>query len=85
MSEVEKKSCIALPDKGDHSRLIPSKLCPNQGGGSSEESYGPGAELLITIRVHAGPALLQSRDLPASGSDLWFFVVVQSLSCCDSL
>ena len=27
LSEVEKKSCIALPDKGDHSRLMPSKLC----------------------------------------------------------
>lgn len=27
LSEVEKKSFIALPDKGDHSRLMPSKLC----------------------------------------------------------
>ena len=35
------------------------------------------------MRVHAGPAFLQYRDLLASGSqshDLWFFVVAQSLS-----
>ena len=66
MGEVEKNSFIALPGKGGHSRLMPSKLCvPTQGvgrveAGFGEEFYSTGSRvgLLIRIRVRAGPAFL---------------------------
>ena len=35
LGEVEKNSFIALPGKGGHSRLMPSKLCVPTGGGIS--------------------------------------------------
>ena len=60
LGEVEKKSFIALPGKGGHSGLVPSKtVCPNPGG-FGEEFYSSGlrAGLLIRIRVCVGPALL---------------------------
>ena len=66
LDEVEQNSFIALPGKGAHSGLMPSKLCiPTQG--ACEESYSQGVGLLIRIRVPAGPAFLQSRDHLASG------------------
>ena len=71
MGEVEENSFIALPGKGAHSGLMPSKLCvPNPGSGGGvvhEESYSQGAGLLIRIRVTAGPAFLQTRDHLTSG------------------
>ena len=60
LGEVEKKSFIALPGKGGHSRLIPLKaVCPNLGGfGVEFYSNGSRARLLIRIRVCAGLVLL---------------------------
>ena len=60
LGEVEKNSIIALPGKGGHSGLVPWKtVCPNPGG-FGEEFYSSGwrMELLIRIKVCAGPALL---------------------------
>ena len=37
--EIEKNSSIALPGKGGHSRLLPSKLCVPSLKGFDEESY----------------------------------------------
>ena len=71
LGEVEKKSFIALPGRGGHSRLMPSKtVCPNPGG-FGEEFYSNGSRvgLLIRIRVCAGPA---SFNL-ASGGPLMSF------------
>ena len=69
LGEVEKDSFIALPGKGGHNRLVPSKLCPNLGlQETCEESYswgwgwGERRSLLIRIRVCAGSGFLQSRD-----------------------
>ena len=42
LGEVEKKSFIALPGKGGHSGLMPSKLCTP--GGGSEEFYSNGSK-----------------------------------------
>ena len=40
LGEVEKKSFIALPGKGGHSRLLPLKtVCPHPGG-FGEEFFG---------------------------------------------
>ena len=48
--EVEKKSFIALPGKGRHSRLLPSKtMCPNSGE-FSEEFYGSGSRVGLLKR-----------------------------------
>ena len=61
VGEVEKNSFIALPGKGGHSGCVPSKLCvPTWRGGSEFCSNGSRVELLIRIRVCAGPALLSS-------------------------
>ena len=54
--DIEKKSFIALPSKGGHSQLLPSKLCVSTLGGFGEsfiamvQKWG----LLIMIRVCAG-------------------------------
>ena len=58
--EVEKDSFTALPVKGGHSRLMPLKNCvPNpEGLGKEFFSNGLRTELLIKIRVCAGPTLL---------------------------
>ena len=57
--EVEKNSCIALPGKGGHGRLVPLKtVCPSLGGFGEFYSTGLKAGLPIRIRVCAGPALL---------------------------
>ena len=72
LGEVEKNSFIALPGKGGHSRLVPSKLCvPGTGreGSGCKEFYNQGAGLLIGIVVHAGPTFPQSRDHLASGDE----------------
>ena len=64
MGEVEKNSFIALPGKGGHKGLMPSKtVCPNPGcggGALGEEFYSSGSRvgLLIMIRVCARPAFL---------------------------
>ena len=60
LGEVEKNSFIALPGKEGHSGLMPLKsVCPNLGGfGEEFYSNGSRAELLIRVRVCAGPALL---------------------------
>ena len=57
---VEKNSFIALPGEGGHSGLVPLKtVCPNpEGFGEEVYSNGSRAELLIRIRVCAGPPLL---------------------------
>ena len=62
--EAEKNNFVALPGRGGHSRLVPSKLCvPTRGGvggGFGEEFYSSGSRvgLLRRIRVCAGPAFL---------------------------
>ena len=61
--EVEKNSFIALPGKGGHSGLVPSKNCvsqPGGWGGFGKEFYSNSsrAGLLIRVRVCEGPALL---------------------------
>ena len=54
--DIEKKSFIALPSKGGHSQLLPSKLCVSTLGGFGEnfiamvQKWG----LLIMIRGCAG-------------------------------
>ena len=54
LGEVEKNSFIALPSKGDHSGLMPSKLCPRE---------FPGSPVVRTWRFHCcGP-----RSSPLSG------------------
>ena len=60
LSEVEKNSFIALPGKGGHSGLVPSKIvCPNlEGFGKEFYSNGSRIGLLKRNRVCAGPALL---------------------------
>ena len=60
LGEIEKNSFIVLPVKGRHSGLMPLKtVCPNLGGfGQEFYSNGSRAELLIRVRVCAGPALL---------------------------
>ena len=42
--EVNKNSFIALPGKGDPSRLMPSKLCVPQPGGGMEKVYSSGSK-----------------------------------------
>ena len=39
---MEENSFIAFPGKGDHSQLMPSKLCPNLGEVVCEESHSQG-------------------------------------------
>ena len=54
LGEVEKNSFIALPGKGGHSGLMPSKtVCPNP-----IYSNGSRVGLLISIRVCAGTVVL---------------------------
>ena len=56
---VGKDNFTALPGKGGHSGLMPSKPCvPTWGVGG--KSYSRGAGLLIRVRMCAGPAFLQS-------------------------
>ena len=50
MSEVAKNTFIALPGKGGHSRIRPSKLCV--------PTEGERMELLIRIRVCTGPEVV---------------------------
>ena len=60
LGKVEKNSFIALADKGGQGGLLPlSTVCLNLGG-SGEEFYSNSSrnELLIRVRVCAGPALL---------------------------
>ena len=47
LDEVEKYSFIALPGKGGHSGLMPSKSCPGEG---SEESYSNGSKRAWSAR-----------------------------------
>ena len=56
LGEAEKNRFIALPRKGGHSGLMPSRLCVPIGGGS-EESYSNGSRSRVVDkeRVHAGP------------------------------
>ena len=42
LGEVEKNSFIALPGKGDQSRLMPSK-CVSQPGGCGEDFHSNGS------------------------------------------
>ena len=60
LGEVEKNSFIALPGKGGHSGLVPSKTVCLNPRGFGEEFYSSGSRvgLLIRVRVRAGPALL---------------------------
>ena len=50
LSEVAKNTFIALPGKGGHSRIRPSKLCV--------PTEGERMELLIRIRVCTGPEVV---------------------------
>ena len=60
LGETKKNSFIALPGKGGHSGLMPSKLCVPTQGGFGEEFYNSisRAGLLRRIRVCVGPAFL---------------------------
>ena len=51
LGEVEKHSFIALPGKGRHSRLPPSKtVCPHPGG-FGEEFYSNGSRVGLLTRL----------------------------------
>ena len=51
LGEVEKNSIIALPGKGGHSRLLPSKtMCPNLAG-FDEEFYSNGSRVGLLIKL----------------------------------
>ena len=69
MGEVEKKCFTALPGKGGHSGLVPSKLCVPAWRGS-EEFYSNGSERACSARGHA-PDWLVGRQESAS-STFWF-------------
>ena len=43
LGEIEKNSSIALPGKGGHSRLMPSKTVFQPRGGFGEEFYSKGS------------------------------------------
>ena len=74
LGEVEKNSFIVLPGKGGHSRLMPLKtVCPNPGGfGVEFYRSSSRVELLIRIRVCAGPAVLSSGLRWSPDELLWF-------------
>ena len=74
--EVEKNSFTALTGKGGHSRIMPSKLCPNLQVGMVVRSLiamVQGTVLLIRIAAPAGPTFLHSRHHLASGGLLMSF------------
>ena len=51
LGEVEKNSFIALPDKGGHSGLLPSKtVCPGPGG-FDEEFYSNSSRMRSLTRL----------------------------------
>ena len=51
MGEVEKYSFIALPGKGEHTRLLPQKtMCPNPRG-SDEGFYNSGSKMESLTRL----------------------------------
>ena len=56
LGEIEKNSFLALPGKGGHSRLLPSKTVRPNPGGFGEECYSSSSRsrLLVRIRVCAG-------------------------------
>ena len=62
LGEVEKESFIALPDKGGHRRLLPSKTVCTNPGGFDEGFYSNGSRVgsLTRLGVCAGPALPSS-------------------------
>ena len=73
LDEIEKKNFIALPDKGGHSRLLPSKtMCPNPGG-FDEEFYSSGSRVGLLIRLGCVQGL-HSSNLVSGNLDelLWF-------------
>ena len=50
LGEVERNSFLALPGKGGHVELMPSRLCVSHPGASSEEFYsarGAGRDKLV--------------------------------------
>ena len=72
MGEAEKNSFIALPGKGGHSRLMPTKpVCPNPGR-FGEAIYGDCSRVGLMIRLVSMQGLqpfnLVSGDLEMSSS-----------------
>ena len=54
LGEVEKNSSIALPSKGEHSGLLPSKIvCPNPGG--SYEGFYSNRSRVVLGEASASP------------------------------
>ena len=49
LSEIEKNSSIALPGKGGHSRLLPSKLCVPSLRGFDEKSYSNSSWVVVVV------------------------------------
>ena len=73
LGDVDKNSFIALPGKGGHRELMPLRtVCPNPRG-FGEEFYRNGSrvELLIRIRVCAGPVLSKSCHRWSPDELLW--------------
>ena len=77
LGEVEKNSSIALPGKGGHTGLLPSKtICPNPGG-CDEEFYSNSSRVrlltrlgcvqgLLILMTFSGPFNLASGDFLAA-------------------
>ena len=76
LGEVEKNSFIALPGKGGHSRLLPSKtMCPNPGE-FGEEFYGNGSRVGMLIRSRCVQGLHSFNLISGNLLDelLWFLL-----------
>ena len=57
LGQAEKNSFIALPGKGGHRGVLPSKtMCPNPGE-FGEEFYGNGSRVGLLIRLGCGQGL----------------------------
>ena len=52
--EVEKNSFIALPGKGGHSGLMPSKLCVPPWGGVADKDEGLCRALVPSVQISPG-------------------------------
>ena len=64
LGNAEKNSLIALPGKGGHSRLLPTKtLCPNPGE-FGEEFYGNGSKVALWIRLGGVSGNLRASLVP---------------------
>ena len=73
LREAETNSCIALPGKGGHSGILPSKRCPNPGE-LDGEFYSNGSMVRLLIRLGCVQDLHCSNLVSGNLLDelLWF-------------